>query len=272
MINSIKKFWYIIIISIIFSFSFAKAEVVYTDIKPDTTVTEPIASGQYFVDMNNDGTYEFELRNFFSGGTHSYVEIYFKNDMGPIYTIIDNTKVPMPLNEGDDISNDNNSWHTYDMGMSNLKRFSNGGDKYIALKFKIGSSYHLGWIRVNIIINGTTGSLTVKDYAYENEAGKSILAGDKGSTNVADNSDASLLNIFPNPVNDIVKINIPAVLLFNDIIISNSNGMEVERKTFSALTGSQSVELSTKGLPSGIYYCTLNNGKEKIVKSFVIIR
>jgi hypothetical protein len=50
-------------------------------------------------------------------------------------------------------------------------------DKYLGLKFLINGAYHYGWLRVS----HTSGEdkIAILDYAYNKEAGKEIIAGEK---------------------------------------------------------------------------------------------
>jgi hypothetical protein len=54
--------------------------------------------------------------------------------------------------------------------------FTGKTDKYVGLKFKIGSQTHYGWARLDA--RDDDRQYTLKDFAYENTPDKSILAGD----------------------------------------------------------------------------------------------
>lgn len=54
--------------------------------------------------------------------------------------------------------------------------FTGKADKYVGLKFKIGSQTHYGWARFDT--REDSRQYTLKDFAYENTPDKSILAGD----------------------------------------------------------------------------------------------
>jgi hypothetical protein len=51
-------------------------------------------------------------------------------------------------------------------------------DKYIGLRFKIGSNIHYGWVRLDVDI--TTANWKIKDFAYESTPDVTIAAGDNG--------------------------------------------------------------------------------------------
>ena len=79
------------------------------------------------------------------------------------------------------------------------------------------------------------------------------------------------LNISPNPTTDNITISYRESLN-PSISIYNSLGIEIKRITDTELSGNSSINLTTDDFPSGIYYCSLNSGINKITKSFVVIR
>jgi hypothetical protein len=50
-------------------------------------------------------------------------------------------------------------------------------DRYLGLKFKIGSETHYGWARLSVVGNYRTITATLTGYAYETISGKAIIAG-----------------------------------------------------------------------------------------------
>jgi uncharacterized protein (TIGR02145 family) len=80
-------------------------------------------------------------------------------------------------------------------------------------------------------------------------------------------------NISPNPVSENATISFSNPESSNlSISIYNSLGVEVKRVDANILLGRSSIEITTVDLPVGIYYCTLNTGKEKCTKSFMVIK
>src|SRR5437870_10365528 len=66
-----KLFTFILSAIVMFFFSTAQAQIVYTDVDPDQTYS----SGNYFLDLNNDGTTDFTLTA--SSWTHTIQCGYF---------------------------------------------------------------------------------------------------------------------------------------------------------------------------------------------------
>jgi hypothetical protein len=58
----------------------------------------------------------------------------------------------------------------------------------------------------------------------------------------------------------------------SSISIYNSFGIEIKRYEEKELTGQSSINFSTEEFPVGMNYWTFNTEKEKITKSFVVIR
>jgi hypothetical protein len=86
-------------------------------------------------------------------------------------------------------------------------------------------------------------------------------------------SEKLFLGISPNPATDNIVLSIPekAGTDFN-ISIFNSYGNEIMRFDRQELSLKGSLNISTKSLSSGVYYCTLNLGSNRITTSFVIIK
>ena len=58
-------------------------------------------------------------------------------------------------------------------------QFPGNGDKFMGVKFTIGTSIHYGWLRLDMSVNAD--SITIKDFAYETTPNTPILAGDTGT-------------------------------------------------------------------------------------------
>jgi hypothetical protein len=68
-------------------------------------------------------------------------------------------------------------------------------DKYLGLKFKIGTEIHYGWVRLDIIGTDNVESWLVKDYAYESIPDAPITTGDTGNLSVEDSGTLAQINI-----------------------------------------------------------------------------
>jgi len=183
----------------------AHAAIVYTDITPD------FAGGignQYFVDLNNDGTDDFRIY-------HSSSNLYIQplnSSNGVLGTGGNTFAYPFALNSGVTIDSSgtffNNGYssgfQSMNYGSCSFGNWCNVNDRFLGVSFIIGSDIHYGWIRLDVNANGN--SWTVKDYAYENIAGGSIMAGMVPSFVSAD----------------------PASNIMASDIADNSNGMDLQ--------------------------------------------
>ena len=68
------------------------------------------------------------------------------------------------------------------LGYTSNGSFQGQGNKYIGVRFTNGSGEHFGWIQVNVATD--TASVTIVDWAYEEDADTSILAGAGAVTQV----------------------------------------------------------------------------------------
>lgn len=67
-------------------------------------------------------------------------------------------------------------------------------DKYLGVRFKRGSNWHYGWVKMSI--DGVPDKVELKGYGYEQTAGKGIPAGAKGkATGIGDSKLANSANI-----------------------------------------------------------------------------
>jgi len=131
-------------------------------------------------------------------------------------------------------------------------QFPGAGDKFLGVKFTIGTGTHYGWMRLDMSAN--SDSLTIKDFAYESTANASILAGDTGTTvGLNKNRLESQLDYYASNG----KININSELSSSSILsIYDLSGKLIE----SEVIGLQK-EFSIKGDLKGIYIVEIRDSK-----------
>ncbi|HEX9826147.1 MAG TPA: hypothetical protein VGA80_06075 [Flavobacteriaceae bacterium] len=167
----------------------ADGQIVYTDIDPDHNQ----GMGSYLLNVNSDGTLSDGVDDF-EIFIHSTKDLRIKplvanNEvLGDFNPLSGTTYVfPYALNSGAVISNSaGGSWfdNGYFTGVQDLNYDSgarghwvNVADKYLGLRFKIGSDTHYGWARMSVGTSGDTW--VIKDYAYNATPDESINAGQK---------------------------------------------------------------------------------------------
>ena len=131
-------------------------------------------------------------------------------------------------------------------------KFPGAGDKFLGVKFTIGTSTHYGWLRLDMSID--SDSVTIKDFAYESLANTTILAGDTGGTvGLSQNKLKNKIDYYSSTG----KININSELTSNSILsIYDLSGKLVQ----SEVIGLQK-EVSVQGDLEGIYIVEIRGSK-----------
>lgn len=191
----------------------ADAQIIYTDIVPDDTVTG--GGSSYALDLNNDGTVDFNFQIVNTGytyvstyGTYGYqisgIGVVAANSNNGALT--DSNSYPYALSSGAAINNLGNFGSSAALIVNNVS-FSTYGtytyaysyaygnwagatDKYLGLKLQVGSNSYYGWARLTVL---SDTQFIIKDYAYESIAGNPINAGDTFS--VAPVTTDSVINV-----------------------------------------------------------------------------
>ncbi|MDP8313717.1 MAG: hypothetical protein RAP70_01415 [Candidatus Celaenobacter antarcticus] len=176
----------------------AHAEIQYTNIEPNKTITqaENHETHDFLLDLNNDGTPEFKIFQAFST-TYTFSYSYYFYSYNSVLQVATNDGLSVmransvnpyvaALKSNSLISADQNFNADKVLGVvSYYDALAEGmwpgaGQKFMGVKFKIEENIHYGWIRLSVADN--CGSFTVYDYAYEDEAGQAIKAGQTGSS------------------------------------------------------------------------------------------
>ncbi|MEI7801988.1 MAG: T9SS type A sorting domain-containing protein [Bacteroidota bacterium] len=265
----------------------ADAQVIYTDVIPDTT----IQNGTYGLDLNNDGVTDFNLTHVASNG----VDIVLIAPSGSLNAFANESvtigpyNVPSPdtLNFGDTI-NQNLNWqqiipatstssgagsNSFVLGI-NLPQYGiaggnwfDAGEHYLGLRFKIGTADYYGWARV--ILGESAGQFTLKDYAYYDDSSKSILAGQEFSDAVREikQSEADLYKLFIQDNKLAIKI-LNMEIMGGKINVMNTAGQVV----YSTILDKNEFTLDLKSLANGIYFLRAGNDEHSQTKKILINR
>ncbi len=180
----------------------ASATIVYTDLDPDGIIGGEGA--EITLDINSDGNDDFTFIVYSYAGTITYygspisfnvqvagAEALANNEfLGSIVTVSGYTNVYIPtLAPGEGINDEDN----FEGGYGSLAVIVNaslygfpvysfeGGAwldtemQFMGFRLSIDKDYFYGWMRISV--NDEASQLTVHDYAYEDEANKSIFTG-----------------------------------------------------------------------------------------------
>jgi hypothetical protein len=162
----------------------AEAEVVYTPV----SVTFK-AGTSYFLDINNDGTPDFELKDtasqFMAGLTvHPWAN---GSPVSNGVEIGQGSLGPLALNHGAPIGPGRNFYGclscSYGQPLAGANQAEDFGHwvnvtgRYLGIRFSVGGETYYGWARMNVEIQGLSVIGILTGYAYENVANHPIRAG-----------------------------------------------------------------------------------------------
>ncbi len=265
-----RKILFLLFCFIVFN---AKAQIIFTDVNPDSLVTT-----QYELDLNNDGTPEFLIEKIFDGGINVVQAFGISNQdsMAGYYGgFPDVVGYPFALSSDVIIGSNTILIEGGVMGgdhpliMEDAK-WPTEINRYLGLRFTINGETYYGWVKIKI--TAAYASYTVLEYAYNGIAGEAI---NSGVTSVHENaSDFSEMNIFPNPVSEITTISFSLLKESTlDLSVYDLSGKlifsETKEKT---LPGKQTLQLNVSQWNSGIYFCRINTGNNSSTYKLSVVR
>jgi hypothetical protein len=233
----------------------AHAQIIYTDVNPDLVLT---GTNSIDIDLNNDGTHEYRFNhqsysnnnyaNFIVGDRGNMIFLAGFEGSGSLWNYL-----PVPLNFNEEMIT--SGWdRVWGAGWRTLSKSKNDPvglwkglkDKYAGLHFRIDSQFYYGWVRLDVAADGK--SITIKDYAYNSQVGKSIKA---GVTKLSLPDHDSLKQIIVYPINGKIRIEAPADMILNGSIrLTDINGRELRSID---IKNEKYIELNTQELPGGVY-------------------
>lgn len=186
----------------------AHGEIIYNDIDDISVEIDMI----YDIDIDGDGILDFHFNaGATDSGSWTFASIF---GLAPSYTVGNTSNqiigyagtyfgYASALSEGDPIGPDG-VWLNYpSYGNSAViasnyfgdifGEFPGNGEKFLGIKFVIGTELHYGWIRVESDIS--PAYISIKDYAYETNADQAIGAGATLSVGINELPDGSI-NIY----------------------------------------------------------------------------
>ncbi|MCX6256858.1 MAG: hypothetical protein NTW49_03010 [Bacteroidia bacterium] len=264
------------IIFICWSVSKMNAQIVYTDIDPDTTITAPVGSwGTFDIDIDNDGTNDFLLNHDNSTMVSDYRIIEMTSDHTGAEVLCDTFSIysPLALNYLDTINSGQFCWYFPDGWMIPLNDNGTAGhwigitDKYLAIRIKLAGLWHYGWIRLDVPADA--GNYTVKDYAYNNNPGQAILAGDKGTNIISRDIYKTNFHVMVDQRDKLIKIDFAGNNVTDgNVCIYNVEGIKVLNKKCHPDT---QVEISTTGWEAGLYFVDFHYSNQHITRIVIIL-
>ena len=240
--------------------------IIHTDITPDISSTLSINPGFGFniqgIDFDGDGNEEYNFR-WDDWGTEWFMHMTF--GMGNNEFILKGVATnPFggryidPLDNGimiDGTGNWGNSFPEPFIGDNSDPNFQDLGDKYVGVRFQLNGNTHYGWVLVSF---DATKTITIKEYAYEDQPDQGIISGDTGNG-------GNTANLVPE------IINAPNIMqVGNDLII------ETEIENFKievySISGKQLLSVRNKkhvtlnDEDQGIYFVIFSSAETQISK------
>jgi hypothetical protein len=296
----LKKVCAIIIASALFAVA-ANAQIVYTNVKPDSTIF--FSKGVFHLDLNNDGIIDYTLNFQYINGFC----IKKKSKWGNLYStslskhvLSDSLSYPKKLLANYVIDGSSRVWSTTGGKLrgrfwscsgvaDNIGNWKTTDDGYAGLQLNDGFNTYYGWVRLSV---SGTNSITIKDYAYNSIPGQSILAGQTSSVvasigalaNQQRNNEkiirnATQLKITPNPLSNTTTISFSLSQLSKvSIGIYDMTGRLVQTLTNTELQqGTHQLTWNAKdekgnAVVAGIYFLKMQAGNYTETKKLVVVK
>ena len=261
----------IFILSLFFISNNAISQIVYTDIDPDTTVSEFLQG--YGVDFNDDAKVDLHITLLDNVGVW-VMHLIPDSDTDFTYVVYDGEEASVLVDDdyisaSSDLYRLGDGWGSLLYGYwENSGEFGNWtgiqDDKYLGIKFEIDDNFHYGWIQLSTIIHDYDSmEFTVQGFAYNTVVDEGIKAGDRGEVGV-DNSKLNKLSVYPNPAKDIV--NLPIFINASVITISDISG-RIIMQTNSQYLLNNKMDIST--LNTGLYIIHVEADKKAYTVKFL---
>jgi hypothetical protein len=184
----------------------ADAQVVYTDVDPDVELESAVDEEQiYELDLNNDGTIDLDIISY-KDAWYNYGLVNPRPGAGVVTSFLfyacdtwsSTYNIALKFEEGDTIHSELNFLTDTQASMGWAAVYAGNGcttgqfheesenGKFLAVKISLdgGTTEHYGWVRVEV--DSIYNRITVLDYAYEETAGKAIIAGSQKSLGIED--------------------------------------------------------------------------------------
>jgi hypothetical protein len=263
----------------------ANAQIVYTDINPDHLVMGNL--GNYSLDLNNDGTDDFDFTTMIGSTTYvtSGIPINIAYKAGIIYPASGNSWMGnssdttiVSVLAGSSIGSSQFFAATgsnlgADLAITIPGLYSGtyaygpflSQEGFVGLKFNAGANTHYGWVRVEVVTDSNSVTLSIKDYAYESTPNTAILAGltENGPVGINEVDD------FVNVINSINSLTVQTSSNYKNAEISlvSISG----QKVINQQVNNSTTLLNTSDISSGIYLLSVVSD-DKVYSKKVYLR
>ncbi len=245
-------------------------QIVYTDID-DITITELATGIDVNLNGNDDVDFTLYLGNFTGGpGFVAYPGTRVDNGNGSTQSAFigfdaGGFMYGSNLVDGDIIDATSTvtdggiraDMNFYGCAFDNSQFCGDLVDAYVGFAFLFDGNTHYGWARIDVNVTGLSGSLTLKDFAFNSVAGEAIAAG-QGALSLEDNTIEGFSSYVSN---DVLTLN--ARIPMESLSIHSISGQELISRKLS--NTSELIDLSA--LSTGVYVATVTiEGKSQAIK------
>lgn len=246
----------------------ADGQVVYTDVDPDSVLT----NSQFDVDFDGDGTNDISVAQqtvVASSSTTAGAVALVPTGNAVIGNLNSGYMYPGILANGDPISPGAPDFQTASLGTlaivyngSNTFGAWSGQTGFMGCRFVAGDGFtHYGWVELAVAAGAT--SVTVIAYGYESMADSAIVAGDAGPLGIAAPSAFINFGVAPNPVQTQTSVVFTAAEAAEvQMSIVNAMGQVLLNERRNAAVGPNTFTLDMSTLAAGTYFVRMRSGKQ----------
>jgi hypothetical protein len=290
-----KKLSTFIVTAMLFSAT-AKAQIIYTDVNPDSTIYDgipgPSPTPYYNLDLDNNASYDFTLTASYSGSLAipvQYSSIVFASPLNGNAvkdTLVNTYNVPIPLPFNAVIDSNllfHQSWQTsgnhalksehynQNSGTTTYGLWENQSDYYLGLRLLQSGQTYYGWVRLRVVVSSSPSGgyayFIVRDYAYNSIPNQPILAGQTVATGITETSFAASIHLYPNPATNHITIDLPKANEKVEVTIADITGKIIYKATGIDI---QKIEVNTADFAKGIYVVQIQSADFIATQKLVI--
>lgn len=235
----------------------ANAQITYVDINPDETYT---ADHQLDIDLNADAVNDFTIWIGADAANRNAVRVQPGTGNEVLGSVSGNFFYPFAMDLNQPVGPSTTVWNgTMNGGYMTMAwvyvaggsygNWLNATDKYLGVRFLVGTNVHYGWIRFSISCSTTGVSCTYKDFAFNTVAEQQILAG----TQTVGLEDATTLSAKVFTAGEVLHVQFEK-LTEGEVVLTNMLGQAVMKSAISDMK----MELPLESLDAGLYLVTIN--------------
>lgn len=280
-LTQLKRKMSIILIASIFFANFislsSNAQIVFHDLGYSATLSQYEGGKSVAdVDLNKDGLREvmFYVSNPTEAGDWFGMLVLNEGQAEILGTESGADYFPSPLELDDNIDANSGNWSNFNNEEMILKHDTDGvvsdlweaSYKYMAIRFKIGSEWHYGWLNAAVSVKDGSASGHVKSLAYNSVPDEAIAAGDEGiAAGIDVNSIITRVKVYSNNKALYVKLD---ELNGNQARINLYNILGEEVKEFTAV--SKVTKVNLYDVPNGVYVVNVQLGNEVLSQKVIL--